>query len=164
MSAVLLRALCKSSGFIFTSVVINASIVAILGFIIPLPLLIPPIWQVFPSRVNSTASSFLRVSVVIIASHASELPSSLMLSTRVLILFLTGSIDSFCPITPVEPTIISFLSIPSSFAHSSHICSAISMPFELQVFALPLFTITACAIPFLRCSLVTMIGAPLTLF
>ena len=43
----------------------------------------------------------------------------------------------------LEPTIISFLSIPSSFAQSSHICSAISIPFELQVFALPLFTMTA---------------------
>ena len=54
--------------------------------------------------------------------------------------------------------------MPSSFAVSSHIASAISTPFALQVFALPLLHTTACAIPFSTFFFVTAIGAPLTRF
>ena len=40
----------------------------------PLPFAIPPILHVFPSNVNSTATSFLMVSVVIIASAENSFP------------------------------------------------------------------------------------------
>ena len=63
------------AGDIFTSEVINESIVAILGLIIPLPLAIPPIVHFLPSIVNSTATDFGIVSVVIIAAAASSEPS-----------------------------------------------------------------------------------------
>ena len=67
------RAFSSSSWQIATSVVMKPSIVAMFGAIIPLPLEIPPTWHFLPSISNSTAISFLRVSVVIIASHASLL-------------------------------------------------------------------------------------------
>ena len=56
------------------SVVINTSMVAMLGWIMPLPFAIPPSRQVFPPRVNSTAASFITVSVVMIAAAASLSP------------------------------------------------------------------------------------------
>ena len=42
------------------------------------------------------------------------------------------------------------------------ICSAISMPLALQVLALPLLQMMACALPSARCCFVTTSGAPLT--
>ena len=50
---------------------IKASIVHILGWIMPDPLLIAPMVTVFPPSVNSTAASFLIVSVVLMDSAAS---------------------------------------------------------------------------------------------
>ena len=75
-----------------------------------------------------------------------------------------GAMSSGWPITPVEATTTSSAGMPRAFAVRSHIASATSTPSALQVFALPLLQITACARPFCRCAFVTAIGAPLTRF
>ncbi len=54
------------------SVVRNTSIVAILGWIMPLPLAMPPKRQVLPPSSNSTATDFGTVSVVMMASTAAR--------------------------------------------------------------------------------------------
>ena len=73
-------AFCSSAGAILTSVVINSSIVAILGWIIPDPLAMAPIWQVVPFTSNASAYSLGWVSVVIIAVAAAWLPAASALS------------------------------------------------------------------------------------
>ena len=158
------RAFCSISDEIATSVVRNTSIVAILGWIMPLPLAIPPMRQVFPPSSNSTASCFSSVSVVMIASQAAVLPPALSPAASAGTAAAMGAISSFWPITPVEATTMSSGLSPSSRAASPLIFSAISMPSALQVLALPLLQMTACALPSERCRLVTMSGAPLTRF
>ena len=124
----------------------------------------PPIVTAFPPSVKVTAASFFTVSVVIIASAASVPPSFEMLFARAAILFSIGSIGRICPITPVEATITSFSSMPSASAARAHIFSAFKAPSKLQVLALPLFAITALAVPFSRCFFVTSIVEDLTRF
>ena len=68
-------AFCSISREIAASVVIKFSVVAIFGQIIPLPFAIPPRRQFFPPSENPTATSFLTVSVVIIAVAARRFPS-----------------------------------------------------------------------------------------
>ena len=69
------RAFCSICGVMATSVVINTSMVAIFGWIMPLPLAMPPILQVFPPISNSTARVLGTVSVVMMPSVASSDPS-----------------------------------------------------------------------------------------
>ena len=78
------------------------------------------------------------------ASAAAELlfPSP---ATSSCIPFAIGSMESCCPITPVDATTTSPAATPVCRSTSAHISSAISTPFALQVFALPLLTMTACA-------------------
>ena len=54
--------------------VMNESIVAMLGFIMPLPFAMPPILHVFPPMETSTATSLGIVSVVMMASAADADP------------------------------------------------------------------------------------------
>ena len=82
------------SGLMAQSVVINTSIVAILGCIIPEPLAIPPILQVFPPISKLTAISLTLVSVVIMPSAAFSLPTADNDFTRLGIPFLMGVISS----------------------------------------------------------------------
>ena len=70
-------AFCKSAGDMPASVVINTSIVAMFGCIMPLPLAMPPMRQTTPPISNSIATSFLTVSVVIMPSAANAPPSAL---------------------------------------------------------------------------------------
>ncbi len=74
-----------------------------------------------------------------------------------------GSMGSGCPITPVEATITSRGAMPSARPAASHIRRALAGPSAVQVLALPLLQITACALPSFRFSRVTARGAPLTL-
>lgn len=85
------------------------------------------------------------VSVVMIASAAARLFSAPLPNpeTSASIPCEMGSRESFCPMTPVEATTTSSAEIPQCFSTSAHIFSAISTPSALQVFALPLLTITA---------------------
>ena len=152
------------SGVIAQSVVTNTSIVAMFGWIMPEPFAIPPIWQLLPPAVKLNAISLTFVSVVMIASAASQLPSLFRAAVSASIPPAIGARSSFCPITPVDATTTSDAQIPVCFSTSAHIPSAISMPFELQVFAFPEFTMTACAYPSARLALVTVSGAPFTRF
>lgn len=58
-----------------------------------------------------------------------------------------GSMDSGCPITPVDATMTWCGRCPPPWPASSHICHATSSPSALQVFALPLLQTASCAIP-----------------
>ena len=158
-----LSASASISGTIAASEVTKQSSVAILGWIMPLPLAIAPMRQVFPPSSNSQANSFFTVSVVMIASAASELPSALSALTSAGIAASMGSMGRICPITPVEATMTSFSSMPESRMTRRHICSAFCTPSALQVLALPLLQTIARAKPSAICALVTAIGAPLTL-
>ena len=144
------------------SVVRNTSMVAILGWIMPLPLAMPPRRQTLPSISNSTAIFFITRSVVMIAFAASSSPSGDSAAASSPIWSATGVMFSFCPMTPVDATITSRGPIPSCSAARALIFSAISRPSLLQVLALPLLQITAWAIPSAMCCLVTVRGAPFT--
>ena len=146
------------------SVVRKTSIVAMFGWIMPLPFAMPPSRQVAPPASNSTAISLSSVSVVMMPSAAARPPSADSPAASAGMPSAMGAISSFWPMTPVEATITSSARMPSCSAASAHIRSAISMPFALQVLALPLLQITACATPFSRCAFVTVSGAPLTRF
>ena len=163
-SATTLHALRSISGLIAVSLVTKQSMVAILGWIIPLPLAIPPTVQTLPSRSKLTATSLRRVSVVIIASAASVPPSARSAETSEGIALVIGSSGSGRPITPVDAIMKSSSESFRALAALSHIACAINSPSALQVFALPELQRTAWAVPFSRCSCVTRIGAPLTLF
>ena len=137
-----LRAFNKSSFEIFTSVVINPSIVHIFGCIIPEPLHIAPILTIFPDISNSTATSFETVSVVIIALAASfaafSLCSKEFESDSIPVQIF--SIGSCIPITPVDAKSIEFSSAPSSDAAFFALCLQYSIPSSLvQALAIPEF-------------------------
>ena len=65
-----LKAFCSVSFEITASVVRKASMVHMLGWIMPDPLAMPPSVTVFPPISSSTASSFSQVSVVMMALAA----------------------------------------------------------------------------------------------
>ncbi len=156
------NAFCICSAVIAQSVVIKASMVPILGWIMPEPLQMPPIWQTVPPASNSTAMVLTFVSVVMIASAA-----VMELSYFISILPACSSIAStfkVWPITPVEATITSSASTPSARAAAAASLLAFSMPNGAQALALPEFTITALAFPLARCSFVRRMGAALTRF
>ena len=126
----------------FTSVVINPSIVHIFGCIIPEPLHIAPIFTVFPDISNSIEISFETVSVVIIALAASfaafSLCSKEFESDSIPVQIL--SIGSCIPITPVDAKSIEFSSVPSSDAAFFALCLQYSIPSSLvQALAIPEF-------------------------
>ena len=106
------------------------SIVHILGWIIPDPLLIPPRVTVLPSISNVTAISLLIVSVVMIALDAA-VPAS-MLSDKVLLISVTPltsfSTGSCIPITPVDATATDSKSMPSSDSTALAVLSHASQP------------------------------------
>ena len=149
---------------IAASVVRKTSIVARFGWIMPLPLAMPPRRQVLPPSVNSTATSFFTVSVVMMASAAAAPPSAASPAASAGMPASIGAMSSGWPITPVEATITFSGAMPSAAPVSALICSAISMPLALQVFALPLLQTMACAVPSAMCRFVTVSGAPLTRF
>ena len=69
--------------------------VAMLGAIMPDPFATPPIVTVLPPKVNLTAASFAKVSVVMIASAVSSFPSLLSLPANSLIAGDTLSIGIY---------------------------------------------------------------------
>ena len=132
---------------IFASVVINASIVHIFGWIIPEPFAIPPIVTSVSPAINVTATSFFFVSVVMIA-FAASVPlarSAFFPLASSVIPALILSIGICIPITPVEPTRTPFSSIPRTFPASLAVSSQYFIPSSpVHAFAIPEFTITAC--------------------
>ena len=159
-----LRAFCSMAAEMAASVVRNTSMVAMLGWIMPLPLAMPPIRQVLPSISNSTATFFMTVSVVMMALAASSSPVSDNRLTSLSMPLAMGVMFSFWPMTPVEAITMSSLLMPSFSAARLLIFSAISMPSLLQVLALPLLQSTAWAMPSAIWFLVTVKGAPFTRF
>ena len=111
-------AFIRSSLEITASVVTKASMVHILGWIMPEPLHMPPMVTFTPPTSNSTATCLLRVSVVIIASAAC-VPAASVASFS-FASFATPSsilsIGSCIPITPVDATSTDSSGIPSAFA------------------------------------------------
>ena len=137
-------AFCSMSGEIAASVVMKTSIVAIFGWIMPEPLAMPPIWATLPPSSNSKAASLGTVSVVMMASSASAwfFPSPAASAGKP---FSMGSSVICSPMTPVEATMTSDAATFAYCAASFAIPSAISMPFALQVLALPELQTTAWA-------------------
>ena len=123
------------------------------GWIMPLPLQMPPMRQVLPPTVNSTAAVLVRVSVVMIARFAcSEASSERTISDRCSSMH---SISMRWPITPVDATATSSSSTPRKSAAAFAMRRAFSLPSGAQAFALPEFATMARATPFSRCSMVT---------
>ena len=104
-------AFCSMAGEMAASVVTNMSSVAILGQIMPTPLAIAPIVQGTPPSVKVKAISFLTVSVVMMASAAAVLlsPSPFVSSSMPAAM---GSMESCCPMTPVDATTTSPFGMP----------------------------------------------------
>ncbi len=95
--------------------------VAMLGWIIPAPLAIPPIRTGRPSSSNSTAVDFGRVSVVMMASAAASPPSGPRAATASAMPSSIFSMGSGSPMTPVEHTRIEDPERPSASAARSAI-------------------------------------------
>ena len=110
------RACWSSAGAMSASVVRKVRVVAMLGWIIPLPLSMPPSLQDFPPRVKDTAISLGMVSVVIIASTAAAFPLGFSPLHSSGMAAAMGSMGSTCPMTPVDATMIS---LSSSFKASA---------------------------------------------
>ncbi len=122
------------------SVVMNPSIVAMLGSIMPEPLLIPPTVTVFPPTTVRTHACLGRVSVVMTAFSAaspcaSSAPSS---ATAAFMPASSRSMGRRRPMTPVEATSTCRGEIPSSPAVASAESSASRKPSSpVQAFAQP---------------------------
>ena len=135
------------------SVVRKDSMVPMFGWIMPLPLQMPPMRHTLPPMVNSTAAVFVFVSVVIMARLAFSEPLSVSwIPGRCCSMHSTGR---RWPITPVEATTTSSSSTPSTFAAALAMRRAFSMPSGAQALALPALATIARATPFSRCSIVT---------
>ena len=104
------RVFCNSFGSMATSVAINASMVAILGWIIPDPLAMPPMLISWPSSSNSRKPSLGKVSVVSMALAANEPALDLLLNLGAdsMMPFTTSSVGNGSPIIPVEAIMIVF--------------------------------------------------------
>ena len=163
-SAEAVMAFWSISGLMAQSVVTKHSMVAMLGWIMPLPLEMPPILTVLPPISTSTAASLGMVSVVMMAVAAAREPVGLRESFRAWAALSMGSMGSTWPMTPVEATTTSAGWMPSTSPAMAHMRSAFSTPSALQVLALPELQITAWARPFSMFFLVTKMGAPLTRF
>ena len=152
------------AGLMAQSVVTKHSMVAMLGWIMPLPLEMPPTFTVLPPISASAAASFAMVSVVIMAVAAAWEPSALRAFTSSGTPAAIGSMGSTWPITPVEATTTSWGAMPRAWAVRSHMAWAFSSPSALQVLALPELQMTALAVPSAMFFWVTRMGAPFTRF
>ena len=124
----------------------KASIVAILGSIIPAPFAMPATDIFLPPNATVAMTVFGRVSEVMIARLAAALCSSESESfdAASAIPFATFSIGINSPILPVEHTRTSSLRQPAAAAASSHIFSASSEPrAPVHALALPLLATIA---------------------
>ena len=157
-------ALSSISGVMAQSVVTKHSMVAMLGWIMPLPLEMPPRVTVLPPISTWAAASLGMVSVVIMAVAAAKEPSGLKVFTSSGMPSWMGSRGSTWPMTPVEATTTSWGAMPKALAASWHMASAFSTPSALQVLALPELQMTAFAVPSARFFWVTKMGAPFTRF
>ncbi len=105
-------ALSSMAGLMAQSVVTKQSMVAMLGWIMPLPLEMPPTFTVLPPISTSAAASFAMVSVVMMAVAAAWEPSALRAFTSSGMPAWMGSMGSTWPMTPVEATTTSWRAMP----------------------------------------------------
>ena len=120
-----LTARCSSSLDMAASVVTKASMVHILGWIMPEPLHMPPMVTVFPPSSTWTAISLCTVSVVIMA-FAAAVPFSApapFASFKSEMPFFSRSMGSCMPMTPVDATSTAFSGTPKTFAASFAVSS-----------------------------------------
>jgi hypothetical protein len=113
-----LKVSCRDSFSTAASVVRKASIVPMFGWIMPLPLAVPPTVTVTPPISTRTAASLVRVSVVRMAS-AKPAPSRPNSIEAAFIPDEILPIGRCSPITPVEATATSSASIPRAPAASA---------------------------------------------
>ena len=150
---------------ITASVVMNDSIVAMFGSIMPAPFANPPIRTFFPSISHSTAISLANVSLVMMACAARLLPSAVSAAGRAPMLASIFSIGSCTPMRPVEQTMTCRALIPSAFPAASAMRLAFSIPTRpVQAFALPALATIARTSPPRRCIIETRTGAAFTRF
>ena len=141
-----LNALCSAFFVIAASVVINASIVHIFGWIIPDHFAIPPIVTVSPPISNVTAISFSFVSVVMIA-FAASCPAARS-SAFILFQHPDPRFDTFHRDLHSDHTggsdHYAVLIHPNVCAACSAVSLQICIPFSpVHAFAIPEFTMTA---------------------
>ena len=126
--------------------VIKASMVHILGWIMPDPFAMPPMVTICPPISIVTAISFSQVSVVMIA-FAASVPFSrepFFFCAIAIIPAATFSIGSCFPITPVEPIRTPFSEIFSASAAAFAVSLQYPNPSSpVHALAIPEFTITA---------------------
>ena len=142
------------------SVVKNASIVAMLGAIIPAPLAMAPIVSVSPPSEKRTRASLGRVSVVRMARAASAPASRPRRVAARAMPARTLSMGRRVPMTPVEATTTSVGAQPIAFAVTAAISRASAIPgAPVAALAQPALITTARARPAARCSRDTITGA-----
>jgi hypothetical protein len=119
---------CSSAGSTAASVVTTASIVAISGSIMPDPFAMPPTRKLPAPVRTSTAASFGKGSVVMIARAADGPPSRASADPAAAMPAIARSRSSDTPITPVEATSACDASAPTVRAAASAIASAVTSP------------------------------------
>ena len=118
------RAFCSIPALMAQSPVMKTSMVAMFGWIMPLPLATPPRWHSLPPSVKLTAHCFIFVSVVMMASATAALLPAAREETRGPMPASKGAMVISTPMTPVEATITSCGAMPSCAASSSQVVSA----------------------------------------
>ena len=164
--AVASRAFFSIGAAMAQSVVRKQSMVPMLGWIMPLPLAMPPMRQVLPPMTVSTAASFFTVSVVMMAWAAASLAAAEDSSAACSAGTPSSITEMFrvWPMTPVEDTSTSLASQPMALAAAAHMRAAFSSPWGAQALALPLLARMARALPSARWARSTRMGAAFTTF
>ena len=145
------------------SVRTNASIVAILGSIIPEPLAMPATVTGHPSTSAVTIAVFAKVSVVRMASAASARPFASSSAAAARMPPRIRGMGRRSPITPVDATNTCSGGTPIAFAARCAISLASRRPCSpMATFAMPLLTTTARACPSRMWARHSSTGAPTT--
>ena len=158
------RASLSISWVMAQSVVTKASMVPMLGWIMPEPLAMAPRRTSLPPMVRETAISFFTVSVVMMAWAAVSEPSADRAAAAWGSPAWMAEMLMVWPMTPVLATTKSPGSRPVAAAAAVLMASAFSWLWGQQALALPLLATTPQATPFSRWSMVTYRGAAFTRF
>ena len=145
----------STPGVMAQSVVMKASRVPILGWIMPEPLAMAPILTSFPPRLRETATSLGTESVVMMAVAAPPEPSRDRAAAALGTPVWTAWMLMVWPMMPLEATAKSSASRPVAWAAKRHMASAFSWLMGQQALALPLLATMPQATPFSRWSMVT---------
>ena len=157
---------CNKRGAMAASVMMKPSVVAIRGWIMPLPLVMPAMCTTPVRNGTSPKAIFGTWSVVSMARAASGKPSSDKRSNRRGRASTMSLESSSTPITPVEAGSTPATGVLRSFATARQEASATRPPERVAQLALPAFTRMARATPrdTRRCSRASTTGAACTRF